>query len=33
VVENLAMILKQSEDSMESFAKEGECFRISIRKG
>jgi TusA-related sulfurtransferase len=33
VVESLSMILKQSQDSMESFTKEGECFRISIRKG
>lgn len=33
VVESLSMILKQSNDNMESFAKEGECFRISIRKG
>jgi tRNA 2-thiouridine synthesizing protein A len=33
VVESLSMILKQSQDSMESFTKEGDCFRISIRKG
>ncbi len=33
VVESLSMILKQSQDSLESFTKEGECFRISIRKG
>ena len=33
VVESLSLILKQSRDSMESFTKEGECFRISIRKG
>jgi len=33
VVESLSMILKQSQDSMESFTREGECFRISIRKG
>jgi TusA-related sulfurtransferase len=33
VIASLAMILKQSPDSMESFNKEGECFRISIRKG
>jgi TusA-related sulfurtransferase len=33
VVESLSMILKQSQDSMESFKKEGECFRLSIRKG
>lgn len=33
VVESLSMILKQSQDRMESFYKEGECFRISIRKG
>jgi len=33
VFESLSMILKQSQDSMESFTREGECFRISIRKG
>jgi TusA-related sulfurtransferase len=33
VVESLSLILKQSQDSMESFTREGECFRISIRKG
>jgi len=33
VVESLSMILKQSEDRMEAFSKEGECFRLSIRKG
>jgi TusA-related sulfurtransferase len=33
VVESLSMILKQSEDSIESLRREGECFRISIRKG
>jgi TusA-related sulfurtransferase len=33
VVESLSMILKQSQDRMEGYSKEGECFRISIRKG
>jgi TusA-related sulfurtransferase len=33
VVESLSMILKQSQDSLESFAREGEFFRLSIRKG
>ncbi|NTV33113.1 MAG: sulfurtransferase TusA family protein [Deltaproteobacteria bacterium] len=33
VVESLSMILKQSQDSLESITKEGECFRISIRRG
>jgi TusA-related sulfurtransferase len=33
VFESLSMILKQSQDRMESFSKEGECYRISIRKG
>jgi len=33
VVESLSMILKQSQDRMEAFSKEGECYRISIRKG
>jgi len=33
VVESLSMILKQSQDRMESLTKEGDCFRISIRKG
>ena len=33
VVKSLSMILKESHDSMEAFTKEGECFRISIRKG
>ena len=33
VVESLSMIVKQSQDSLESFAREGECFRLSIRKG
>ena len=33
VVESLSMILRQSEDRMEAFSKEGECFRLSIRKG
>ena len=33
VVESLSMILKQSQDHMEAFSKEGDCFRISIRKG
>jgi tRNA 2-thiouridine synthesizing protein A len=33
VVESLSMILKQSQDSMEAFFKEGEGYRISIRKG
>lgn len=33
VVESLSMILKQSRDELEAFSKEGDCFRISIRKG
>jgi TusA-related sulfurtransferase len=33
VIESLSMILKESQDSLESFTKEGECFRLSIRKG
>jgi TusA-related sulfurtransferase len=33
VVESLSMILKQSQDRMEAFSKEGGCYRISIRKG
>jgi hypothetical protein len=33
VVESLSMILKQSQDHLEAFSKEGDCFRISIRKG
>jgi tRNA 2-thiouridine synthesizing protein A len=33
VVESISMILKQSQDRMEAFSKEGECYRISIRKG
>jgi len=33
VVESLSMILKQSQDRMEAFFREGECYRISIRKG
>jgi len=33
VVKSLSTILKQSHDRMEAFTKEGECFRISIRKG
>jgi len=32
-VESISMILKQSEDRMEAFSKEGECYRISIRRG
>ena len=33
VVESISMILKQSQDRMEAFSKEGECYRISIRRG
>jgi TusA-related sulfurtransferase len=33
VVESISMILKQSQDRVEAFSKEGECYRISIRKG
>ena len=33
VVESLSMILKQSQDRMEAFSKEGGCYRISIRRG
>jgi tRNA 2-thiouridine synthesizing protein A len=33
VIESLSMILKQSQDHLEAFSKEGDCFRISIRKG
>jgi len=33
VVESISMILKQSQDRMEAFSKEGERYRISIRKG
>ena len=33
VVESLSMILKQSQDRMEAFSKEGESYRISIRRG
>jgi TusA-related sulfurtransferase len=33
VIESLSMILKESQDSLESFTREGECFRLSIRKG
>ena len=33
VVDSLSMILKQSQDRMEAFSKEGECFCLSIRKG
>jgi len=33
VVESLSMILKQSEDRMEAFSKDGDRYRISIRRG
>jgi TusA-related sulfurtransferase len=33
VVESISMILKQSQDRVEAFSKEGECYRISIRRG
>jgi TusA-related sulfurtransferase len=33
LVDSLSMILKRSHDRIEAFFKEGECYRISIRKG
>ncbi len=33
VVESLSVILKQSQDQVEGFLREGDHFRISIRKG
>jgi len=33
VVEGLSAILKQSQDQVEGFLREGDHFRVSIRKG